>query len=325
MWRKAATPAAPAPAAAPPRRQPRPGAARARRRHGPTDRPHASSSSSTTCAGRRPARCTRSPARYQRGIEDLDYEVHRRRERLGAGPAARRRLRRAASGPSSATSTWAPTAHARRRPSPSTGASPTARGETVALMIDGAHVLTPGVLHYGMPGCRAYEPASWPPSSGTSGPASRATRCSRATTRRSRTGSSTQIQWPDDGYRLFEIGHFIGDRDWFDGIVGEQLPLRAPQAARAGRAASTTASRWPGGGYANLDLFERLGPTPGRHAWRRILGEGSFHQFHGGTTTNVADVDDRRHRVAPTASTSRELRGRPFLGPEQADPLRRRR
>ena len=26
-----------------------------------------------------------------------------------------------------------------------------------------------------------------------------------------------QIEWPVDGYRLFEIGHFIGGRDWFDG------------------------------------------------------------------------------------------------------------
>jgi len=27
-----------------------------------------------------------------------------------------------------------------------------------------------------------------------------------------------EIEWPLDGYRLFDIGHFIGDRDWFDGL-----------------------------------------------------------------------------------------------------------
>ena len=27
-----------------------------------------------------------------------------------------------------------------------------------------------------------------------------------------------EIDWPADGYRLFEIGHFIGERDWFDGV-----------------------------------------------------------------------------------------------------------
>jgi len=26
------------------------------------------------------------------------------------------------------------------------------------------------------------------------------------------------IEWPTDGYQLFDIGHFIGERDWFDGL-----------------------------------------------------------------------------------------------------------
>ena len=34
-----------------------------------------------------------------------------------------------------------------------------ARGRSVALMIDGAHILTPRVLHYGLAGLEAYEPA----------------------------------------------------------------------------------------------------------------------------------------------------------------------
>ena len=48
----------------------------------------------------------------------------------------------------------------------------------------------------------------------------------------------------------------------------------------------------PGGGYANLDLFERLAVTPGV-TLATILGEGSFHQVHGGTTTNQPDADER--------------------------------
>ena len=49
-------------------------------------------------------------------------------------------------------------------------------GRAFALMIDGAHVLTPGVLHYGMAGpAHLRAGRSSPPSSGTSAPASRAT------------------------------------------------------------------------------------------------------------------------------------------------------
>ena len=47
-----------------------------------------------------------------------------------------------------------------------------------------------------------------------------------------------------------------------------------------------------------------------------ILGEGSFHQLHGGTTTNQLDADGRRRRiVSATREHYAELRGRPFKGP----------
>ena len=85
-------------------------------------------------------------------------------------------------------------------------------------MIDGAHVLTPGVLRFGMLGLSALcAGGRQQRSSGTSAPASRTRSLRRATTEGSRTGSSNRSQWPVDGYRLFDIGHFIGGRDWFDG------------------------------------------------------------------------------------------------------------
>jgi cephalosporin hydroxylase len=69
----------------------------------------------------------------------------------------------------------------------------------------------------------------------------------------------------------------------------------------------------PGGGYANLDLFERLGLAPGVKP-ASILGEGTFHQVHGGTTTNIADAAARRDLVASYGEHFRELRGRSLLG-----------
>ena len=78
----------------------------------------------------------------------------------------------------------------------------------------------------------------------------------------------------------------------------------------------------PGGGYANLELYERLGSSPDVTVVT-ILGEGSFHQVHGGTTTNQPDAAERRARVF---GYSRALRrpARPAVPrPGQADPLRR--
>jgi len=70
----------------------------------------------------------------------------------------------------------------------------------------------------------------------------------------------------------------------------------------------------PGGGYANLELYERLGSSPDITVCT-ILGEGSFHQVHGGTTTNQTDAAERRSRVFGYSQHYAELRGRPFKGP----------
>ena len=69
----------------------------------------------------------------------------------------------------------------------------------------------------------------------------------------------------------------------------------------------------PGGGYANLDLFERLGSSPGVNV-ASLLGEGTFHQVHGGTTTNVADAAVRRDLVTSYREHFDELRGRGLVG-----------
>jgi hypothetical protein len=42
----------------------------------------------------------------------------------------------------------------------------------------------------------------------------------------------------------------------------------------------------PGGGIVNLDIFSRALQTPGLDPVL-LLGEASFHQFHGGVATNV--------------------------------------
>lgn len=92
------------------------------------------------------------------------------------------------------------------------------RGRAVALMIDGAHVVTPGVLRYGMLGLKAYDPAivavqAWYVGPGQQGEAMRSGYNQDAEDHLFR-----RINWPDQGYRLFEIGHVVGDRDFLDGL-----------------------------------------------------------------------------------------------------------
>ena len=246
---------------------------------------------------------------YQRGIDDLTYEVIV----VDNGSHPDQRLDRAAVaayGPEFRLVTLedAP-------PSPTTALNlgiARSRGDVVAMMIDGAHVLTPGVLRHAMAATRTYAPAvvavqQWYTGPGQQGDAQQAG-YDQAVEDRLFAG----IRWPTDGYRLFEIGHFIGDRDWFDGII-ESNCLFAPRSVLEQVGGFDDSFDMPGGGYANLELFERLHAHPGVNP-ATILGEGTFHQFHGGTTTNVADEAVRRDRISSYGAHFRATRGRGLNG-----------
>jgi cephalosporin hydroxylase len=247
---------------------------------------------------------------YQRGVDSLQYEVivvdngSKPEQRLDEdfvrsfGPEFRLLDLGADAEPS-------PTGALNR------GAS-LARGDVIAFMIDGAHVLTPGVLRLGMTAISTYAPAivatqQWYVGPGQQGDALHAGYDQKAEDR-----LFTRINWPVDGYRLFEIGHFIGERDWFDGIV-ESNCLFVPRRLLEQSGGFDDSFSMPGGGYANLDLYERLGSSPGVNV-ASLLGEGTFHQVHGGTTTNVADAAVRRDLVASYREHFDELRGRGLVG-----------
>jgi len=247
---------------------------------------------------------------YQREIEDLAYEVIAIDN--GSDPEQRLTAEDVRSyGPEFHLLDMGP--HADPSPTASLNAGiALAHGENLALMIDGAHVLTPGVLHHGMVALAAYEPAVVATQQWYVGPGQQDEMLHEGYDQTVEDRLFERIQWPIDGYRLFEIGHFIGERDWFDGIV-ESNCVFVPRELLEQVGGFDERFSMPGGGYANLDLFERLALTPDVAA-ASILGEGSFHQFHGGTTTNVPDDVERRERLASYGQRFVELRGRPLLG-----------
>jgi cephalosporin hydroxylase len=187
------------------------------------------------------------------------------------------------------------------------------RGQSLALMIDGAHVLTPGVLSFGLKGLADYGPAIVATQQWYIGPGQQGDAMDDGYDQAQEDGLFQRIQWPVNGYRLFEIGHFVGDRDWLDG-VWESNCMFVTRAQLEQVGGFDERFSMPGGGYANLELYERLGSSPDVTVCT-ILGEGSFHQVHGGTTTNQTDAAERRSRVFGYGQHYAELRGRPFKGP----------
>jgi cephalosporin hydroxylase len=180
----------------------------------------------------------------------------------------------------------------------------------LALMIDGAHLLTPGVLHYGMFGLATYAPAVVIAKHWYLGPGQQPVTVAGGYDEELEDQLFAEIDWPSDGYRLFEIGHFIGKRDWFDGDW-ESNCIFVPRALveQIGPMDERFAS--PGGGFVNLDFYERVVCSPGINLVT-MLGEASFHQVHGGTTTNVAEPDEL---VSSYQEEYAELRGRRWYVP----------
>ena len=187
------------------------------------------------------------------------------------------------------------------------------RGRAFALMIDGAHVLTPGVLHFGLAGLETYAPAIVATQQWYLGPGQQGDAMDNGYDQAYEDRLFETIRWPSAGYRLFEIGHFIGDRDWLDG-VWESNCLFVPRGLLEQVGGFDESFSIAGGGYANLELYERLGSSPDITVCS-ILGEGSFHQVHGGTTTNQIDASERRARIFGYSEEYARLRGRPFKGP----------
>lgn len=186
-----------------------------------------------------------------------------------------------------------------------------ARGEYLALMIDGAHLLTPGVFHEARRAWQEHPDAvvavrhwfiggdqRWLTMVGY--------------TREQEDRLFERIRWPANGYELFRIGAPIGENPepWFDGL-SESNCLMLPTALYDRIGGFDEAFDQAGGGFANLDLWRRASDTTSGPLIS-LLGEASFHQFHGGTTTNVDDAE-KDSRVRAYANAYRALRSEDFV------------
>jgi glycosyl transferase family 2 len=188
------------------------------------------------------------------------------------------------------------------------------RGEFVGLIIDGAHILTPRVLSY------ARKLATVAPCPIVTvrrfflGPGQQPETTQHGYNQAVEDGLLDGIAWPKEPYRLFEIAAFMGKRrpGWF-GRFWETNCLILPRSVLDAVGGCDERFALPGGGFLNLDLYERCAAQPGAQVYV-LLGEGSFHQVHGGTTTNVAP-GDAEALIQTYRQDYERIRGRPYAIP----------
>lgn len=93
------------------------------------------------------------------------------------------------------------------------------------------------------------------------------------------------VDWKANGYMLFEISNYKQSNEPFLSNVFESncFFISKSHLSKVGGVNNKFTSR--GGGFINLDVFKRVVEYPTTKT-TALLGEGSFHQFHGGTSTN---------------------------------------
>lgn len=185
-----------------------------------------------------------------------------------------------------------------------------ARGELLCLMVDGAHLLTPGVFKLAQSCFVAFDNPVVAVRYFYLGPDEQNVSIGNGYDKGVEDQLLASINWPDDGYRLYEIGTPLraGARNitWFNRMF-ESNCLFIYRRFFQDIGGADERFDFPGGGFVNLDMYKRAldsaGATP-----VQLIGEGSFHQLHGGTTTNVGQ-DKQAARLASYLDQYKAIRG----------------
>jgi len=161
-----------------------------------------------------------------------------------------------------------------------------ARGELIGVMIDGAHMVTPGLLSTCARAARIHPRAVIATLAFHLGNDRQIVTVQRGYTAAVEDQLLRSIDWPCEGYRLFEIAAFAGPSrgGWFrPAMESNALFMSAGMWQELG--GYDERFRSAGGGMANQDTYERAVTLPDVQPIM-ILGEATFHQVHGGVATN---------------------------------------
>lgn len=123
----------------------------------------------------------------------------------------------------------------------------------------------------------------------------------------------SEIAWPADGYRLFEISTLAQSSapGFLGGFPVECSWLCLSRAGHDRLGGYDAAFQSPGGGLVNHDIVTRAAALGG-FGFIVLLGEGVFHQIHGGVATNVKLSD---HPIGDFQNEYEGLRGARYAPP----------
>jgi hypothetical protein len=185
------------------------------------------------------------------------------------------------------------------------------RGEWLALQLDGARIASPGLLRHALDVTRVDTDAVGLTLGFHLGPDLQQRSLQQGYGPAVEDALLADIGWPAKGYRLFDVSS-PHDRDdgWFGDSAESSFTvlsrrLHDEMGGLDRRFVST------GGGLTLYDLQKRLWQRASRLFW--IVGEGTFHQTHGGATSGLSP--GRFEAVlAELVAEYEAIRGEPWTG-----------
>ena len=189
-----------------------------------------------------------------------------------------------------------------------------AQGELIGVMIDGARIVTPSILSFALRASATYPRAVIATTGWTIGRHLQNQSHRHGFTEADEDALLDEIGWPADPSRLFEISSLDGSSALL-GPLAESNTLFMRREMWQELGGVDERFDQPGGGFVNLDTLERAVSLPGAEMVI-LLGEASFHQMHGGVSTNALPYQlassleqwDRHYR---------NLREKPWRMPKQ--------
>lgn len=188
-----------------------------------------------------------------------------------------------------------------------------ARGSCIGLMIDGARLVTPGLLHHVLAANRITKDAVVVAPGYHLGQHEHQLHATHGHTEVTEEALLKSIEWKRNGYGLFSIACLSGanPRGIFHPFM-ECNCMFLPEWVFRDIGQADERFDLPGGGALNLAIYRRAALHPATKLFV-LPGEGSFHQFHGGVTTS--EVPDRKVLLGRINQQLDELLGCHFTAP----------
>lgn len=169
-----------------------------------------------------------------------------------------------------------------------------ARGNFIGFMVDGARIVSPGIIKYALAGMKLYPNPVVATLGWHIGPDVQYRTVSEGYNQRTEDALLESIDWVSNGYRLFEISSFAGSSE-----SGFFLPIAESNCFFLTRSTVEKLAGFDerfqatGGGLVNHDIYKRACDLVDANLIM-LLGEGTFHQVHGGVSTNVTEEENLR-------------------------------